>query len=173
MTKTDYQNQAREFLNKCPAEMTIIPAGEAVPNWDNKPHRLYICTIKTQRGRMTINFYDSLHNTEIWKMTPGDYIEKHLHCHRIDATYQMKTKAIKAVEQMRKEASPTEYDILACLQKYDVGTMDEFFTEFGYEIKSAKDITNFIDTYNAVTKEYRDLCRIFTPEQMDDLREIN
>ncbi len=67
---------------------------------------------------------------------------------------------------------PTEYDILACLEKYDVGTMDDFMAEFGYEIKSATDMSNFIFTYNAVQKEYRDLCRIFTEEQMEELREI-
>lgn len=68
--------------------------------------------------------------------------------------------------------SPTEYDILACLEKYDVGTMDDFMAEFGYEIKTAIDMSNFIFTYNAVQKEYRDLCRIFTEEQMEELREI-
>ena len=68
--------------------------------------------------------------------------------------------------------SLTEYDILACLEKYDVGTMDDFMAEFGYLIKSATDMSNFIFTYNAVQKEYRDLCRIFTEAQMEELREI-
>lgn len=68
---------------------------------------------------------------------------------------------------------PSSYDILSCLQTYDVGTMDEFMAEFGYEIKSAKDMTNFIDTYNAVVKEYNDLKRCLTEEQMEELSEIN
>lgn len=68
---------------------------------------------------------------------------------------------------------PSSYDILSCLQTYDVGTMDEFMGEFGYEIKSAKDMTNFIDTYNAVVKEYNDLKRCLTEEQIEELSEIS
>lgn len=67
---------------------------------------------------------------------------------------------------------PSKYSILACLEKYDVGSMDDFFDEFGYEIHSGSDVVDFLDTYNAVIKQYRDLCHIFTPEQMDMLREI-
>jgi hypothetical protein len=50
--------------------------------------------------------------------------------------------------------------------------MDDFMSEFGYEIKSTKDMADFLTTYNAVVKEYQDLCCIFTPEQMEMLREI-
>ena len=45
-------------------------------------------------------------------------------------------------------------------------------SEFGYEIKCAKDMTDFINTYNAVVKEYQDICRCFTDEQIEKLREI-
>lgn len=67
---------------------------------------------------------------------------------------------------------PTEYSVLSCLQKYDVGTMNDFFAEFGYEIHSADDMFRFLNTYNATVKEYQNLCRIFTPEQIKLLREI-
>ena len=67
---------------------------------------------------------------------------------------------------------PTEYSILACLEKYDPGTMNDFFYEMGYEIHNADDMFRFLNTYNAVVKEYRDLCRIFTEEQMVMLRTI-
>ena len=39
----------------------------------------------------------------------------------------------------------------------------DFFAEFGYEIKSTKDMTNFINTYNAVVKEYN--------EQLEEIKE--
>ena len=171
-TTTEYQNQAREFLNECTAEMTITSAGFAKPRWDANEHAVYFCTIKTRRGEMSIIFYDSLHNTERVKITPSEYLAKYMRIHPAGATYSEKRKAIREVEKMHRDARPTEYDILACLTKYDVGTMDNFLTEFGYEIKSAKDMTDFIDTYNAVVKEYRDLCRCFTPEQIEKLQEI-
>jgi hypothetical protein len=50
--------------------------------------------------------------------------------------------------------------------------MDEFKQEFGYEINNAKDMTNFINTYNAVVEQYRDICRCFTTKQIEALRKI-
>lgn len=67
---------------------------------------------------------------------------------------------------------PTEYDILACLQKYDVGTFDDFVNEFGYAIEYTKNYLNAKRIYKMTCKEYENLCRIFTPEQMEELREI-
>lgn len=67
---------------------------------------------------------------------------------------------------------PSAYSILACLEKYDVGTIDDFVREFGYEVHKWSDVKRIEDIYNAVVKEYNDLCRIFTPEQMEMLREI-
>ena len=67
---------------------------------------------------------------------------------------------------------PSKYAILACLEKYDVSSIDEFFNEFCWEITSGSDVIRFLDTYNETVKQYRDLCRIFTPEQMVMLREI-
>ena len=82
------------------------------------------------------------------------------------------SKAKNELKALKAKAVPTAYDILACLQKYDVGTMNDFFHEFGYEVHSADDMFCFMNTYNAVVKEYHDLCRIFTKEQMEMLREI-
>lgn len=135
MTRTDYQNQARQFLNNCSATMSIAYVGKAKPDWDNKNHNMYTCIIKTQRGQMTVNFYDSIANT-------------------------------------MNGSKPTEYDILACLQKYDVGEIEEFIDEFGYEIKKKGDLKRIMNTYHAVVKEYHDVCRCFTQEQIEAMREI-
>ena len=63
-----------------------------------------------------------------------------------------------------KGEKPTNYDILACLQKYDVGSFDDFCSEFG--LKSEK-------TYNAVCKEYDNVCKIWSEEEIELLQEIN
>lgn len=72
--------------------------------------------------------------------------------------------------ELRKK--PTEYDILSCLQAYEVGGVDEFMDEYGYEIKCGKDLLDFLDTYSGAKEEYCDICRVFTPEQIKKLREI-
>lgn len=169
----EYVKQAKDFLAKANATMRIVYVGLEKPNWDDSPHCTYDCKIKTPRGEMVVHFYDSLHNTEIMTMSEKEWYEKtekrYFEC--ADRWDKMRVNSDRA--EKKKTARPTAYDILACLQKYEVGSMDDFMAEFGYEIKSVKDMTNFINTYNAVVKEYNDLCRIFTEEQMDELREIN
>ena len=173
MTHTDCQNQAREFLNSCPAEMSITYVGRVKVDWDNRTHDMYTCIIKTQRGQMTVNFHDSIANTEIHHTTLSEYIEKHYGYRAPDIPCNIRAKANKELKAKKEVAKPTEYNILSCLEKYDVGSMDDFLHEYGYEIKCVADMTNFINTYNAVVKEYNDVRRCFTDKQIEALREIN
>lgn len=143
----EYVKQAKDFLQDCNATMTMMYLGkEANENWKETRERdTYMVNIRTPKGNMQFKFWDSVRNT------------------RTNQKRKLYRLPIK---------EPTEYDILACLQKYEVGTMEDFFSDFGYEIKCAKDITNFINTYNAVVKEYQDICCCFTPEQIEKMREI-
>jgi len=63
---------------------------------------------------------------------------------------------------------PTIYDILTCLQKYDVGTFDQFCSEFGYD----NDSRTAEKIYKAVVKEYNNMSRLFNPEELEQLSEI-
>lgn len=170
---TEYQQKARDFLKSCNATMEIKYVGLEKPNWDSKPHCTYDCIIKTPRAQMQVHFYDSLANTEIQRMKPNEYLEKTYRYRSSDASYSLKIKVLKELEAKKAAAVPTEYDILACLQKYDVGSMDDFMSEFGYEIHCVEDMTNFINTYNAVVKEYNDIRRCFTEEQIEAMSEIS
>lgn len=134
---TEYQKQAKDFLESCNAKMKIKLIGpEQNPNWDDNCWRNKYCyIIVTPLGSMVGVFWDSVYNTE-------------------------------------RNIELVEYDILACLEKYDVGTIDDFVSEFGYEVHKWSDVKRIENIYNATVKEYQDLCRIFTPEQMEALREI-
>lgn len=171
---TDYQQKAIDFLKACNATMDIeFMCADVNQNWnDNAKRNKYRFTITTPRGKMSGDFWDSIHNTEITLMTVKQYCEKKYKMRWEAAYYKEHVKMIKEFDELVKDAKPTPYDILACLQKYEVGTMNDFFHEFGYEVNDADDIFCFLNTYNAVVKEYHDLCRIFTPKQMEMLREI-
>ena len=67
-----------------------------------------------------------------------------------------------------KGIKPTEYDILACLQKYDVGSLEDFISEYGYD----PEYHNVQQIYNAVCNEYGKVCRCFTEEQIEAMSEI-
>lgn len=71
-------------------------------------------------------------------------------------------------------AEPTAYDVLASLTKYDVGSLEEFCSEFGYDYLD--DETGLINkesikTYKAVIKEYRNVLDMFS-DCIDELSEI-
>lgn len=169
---SEYVKQAKDFLASCNATMEIKYVGLEKPNWDDKPHRTYDCTIKTPRGEMMVHFYDSTANTELW-MTAKEYWEKHYRTPYESIGHSEQARVLRKLKAEREKAIPTEYDILSCLTTYDVGSMDDFMYEFGYEIKCTKDMTNFINTYNAVVKEYNDVRRCFTEEQIEQMWEIN
>ena len=55
---------------------------------------------------------------------------------------------------------PTEFDVLSCLSWFDIGSFEDFCSEYGYESEDAQRV------YNAVTNETENLERIFTDEQI-------
>ena len=77
-----------------------------------------------------------------------------------------------SIENTRKQSikavNPSTYDVLACLTKYDPGTFEDFCSGYGYDEDSRTAERVYID----VIREYKQLCSIFTDEQMEELREI-
>ena len=168
----EYTLQDKRFLENCNAKMTINYMGLRNSNWDDELHDFYMVNIVTPRGTMTVNFYDSLYNTELNNLSFDKLYEKRTNHYYESLQLHERTKFIKQIKKEREDRKVTEYDILSSLEKYDVGSMDEFKQEFGYEINNVKDMTNFINTYNAVVEQYRDICRCFTTKQIEALREI-
>ena len=67
-----------------------------------------------------------------------------------------------------KNINPTAYDVLACLQKSEVGTFEDFCNDYDYDNDSLK----ALKIYKAVKKEYNHVYNIFG-DVMDELEEIN
>jgi len=63
---------------------------------------------------------------------------------------------------------PSEYDILACLTKYDPGTFEDFCSEFGYNTDSI----SAEKTYKAVCDEWLNVSRLFNDSEIELLQEI-
>lgn len=167
----EYLEQAKNLLNKANAKCEILYGGiSRNENWKEKEKRnWYDVTITTPRGKMTFTFWDSIHNTEISTMTFEEYAKKKLKYNRVeDMSYGEKVKAKNDLARLKADAVPNEYDVLACLEKYDPGTFEDFCSELGYN----EDSRTAERIYIAVIKEYKDLIRIFTEEQMEELREI-
>lgn len=151
----EYIKQATEFLQKTHAKMKIEYVGLAVnKEWKEKEKRcLYEITLTSPRGSMIFNFWDSIRNTKIRTMPFEAY----------------NVQANKELAAKKKAAVPSVYDVLACLQKYDPGTFEDFCSDYGYD----EDSRTAERIYFAVQKEYTQLASLFTPEQMEELTKIN
>lgn len=151
----EYIKQATDFLQKTHSKMKIEYVGLAVnKEWKEKEKRcLYEITLTSPRGSMIFDFWDSIRNTEIRTMPFNAY----------------NVQANKELAAKKKAAVPSVYDVLACLQKCDPGTFENFCLDYGYD----EDSRTAIRVYLAVQNEYTQLARLFTPEQMEELAEIN
>ena len=76
--------------------------------------------------------------------------------------------------------TPTEYDVLACLTKYDPGDYEEFCSEFGYESTIENEYGHMVRNKNAFQiwkaccREYEKVKRAFGDgEVLEELREIS
>lgn len=151
----EYIKQATDFLQKTYSKMKIEYVGLAVnKEWKEKEKRcLYEITLTSPRGSMTFDFWDSIRNTRIRTMPFDAY----------------NVQANKELAAKKKAAVPSVYDVLACLQKCDPGTFENFCSDYSYD----EDSRTAIRVYLAVQNEYTQLARLFTPEQMEELAEIN
>lgn len=167
----EYTKQASDFLKKANATIKIDFVGLAVnKDWKEREKRnLYEITLTSPRGSMVFDFWDSIHNTEIKKMSLVEYAEKRYKTRFDSLRYAEKLTAKKELEAKKAEATPSAYDVLACMTKYDPGTFEDFCCEFGYD----EDSRTAERIYFAVQKEYTQLARLFTAEQMKELQEIN
>lgn len=168
---TECTRQAENFLKKANAKMKIEFVGLAINrDWkETKPRNLYNVTLTTPRGSMNFDFWDSIYNTEIRAMSLKEYVEK---CYktRFDCLKSAeRVEAQKALKADKAEAVPNAYSVLASITKYDPGTFEDFCCEFGYD----EDSRTAERVYFAVQKEYAQLSRLFTAEEMEELAEIN
>lgn len=166
-----YTKQATEFLKKANATIKIEFIGLAINReWkENTPRNLYNITLSSPAGAMTFDFWDSIYNTEIRQMNLEAYAEKRYNCRFDFLNYSDKVKAQKELKEKKAAAQPTAYDVLACMTKYDPGTFENFCSDFGYD----EDSRTAEKIYFAVQKEYSQLTKIFTPEQLKEMQEIN
>lgn len=56
---------------------------------------------------------------------------------------------------------PTAYDVLACLQKYDVGDFWNFVAEFGYSTEGIENFSRARKAFRAVRAEYAAVQALF------------
>lgn len=163
-TTTDYNQQAKEFLNKCNTtfESEFIKH-DFYFHGDKEKRDIYLITLKRGSRIVTFEFGQSLQNS-------GKYIVYDSPSRKVNELKGAdKYPSIGSDYSANKDFEiPNEYDLLTCIQKCDVGTFEDFCSAFGYD----EDSRNAEKTYKAVCEEYLKVCKIFNEDEMQELQEI-
>lgn len=166
----DYEKQAQDFLD---STATTFKAKYSHTGFyfDGDTHKRDIYNITLTRGErcFTFTFGNSLVNS-------GEYrVKYNIHPH-LRAGQPVSAKVYKqwrlqergAFDKNPDYSTPTPYDVLACLTKYDPGTFEDFCSEFGYDVDSRK----AEGTYKAVVDEYRNLKMLYSDAELKRMGEI-
>lgn len=178
----DYDKQAKDFLKETNTtfEAEFLKYDK---HFEGDTERRDIYTITLTRGSRSFSFEfgQSIQNSMQW--IPNTKYAKNLHKEKgyPRLAGESRNLALKKIgifyasQLMPKDfiknehfAEPSEYDVLTCLSNYDVGTLEEFCGDFGYNADSIKD--NKI--YEAVLKEYQNVCMLWNEEEIKKLAEI-
>lgn len=170
--ESTYEKQATDFLTKTGTDLSIVfKAHDKHFDDDTDKRDIYNVTLKRGGRKYSFVFGNSLNNS-------GKYIgHKHM-CLNKFGKYLFTDEEIKRIPSFERRTleirlnpkfeEPTAYSILACLQKYDVGTFENFCGEFGYDTDSKK----VEKTYSAVVEEFKNVCALFTDAEIEELQEI-
>lgn len=178
MKATNYEQQALDFLNKTNTEFTVAFIKHGKHFEDDKYERdIYNITLKRGNRKFSFNFGQSFNASGEYKV--AEHLRNKSWCERITGgkicINKEEYKNLLWMTDIKKDilknpnySAPTAYDILACLTKYDPGTLGDFRDEFGYNSDSKKAEI----VYNAVKDEYNNLCMLFSDEEIAQLTEI-
>lgn len=174
-TLSTYEQQAIDFMNATGTTIECVysKTGKYFPD-DKEERDIYNVTMSRGNRKYSFSFGQSIVNSGFY-YTKGKRIvpidrkrinEKNL-------SFSIKCKDRDFLNNGKSDVihypkEPTFYDILACLQKYETGSFEDFCSEFGYDTDSKK----AEKTYNAVKDEYQNLCALFTDAELEQLQEI-
>lgn len=172
--KSDYEIQAEKFLKETNTEFKAEFLKYDFHFVDDKDKRdIYKITLKRGTREFIFNFGQSINAS-------GEYIfygengKEKIHLNKdkkgkLILSYNgvILTKGNSNKNKDFKE--PTAYDVLACLQKNEIGTFKNFCDDFGYDTDSRKAET----IYQAVLKEYENLKMLYSDDEINKLAEIN
>lgn len=170
----EYEKQAQEFLESTGTTLEIVYQYTG-PHFAGEEEKrdVYRFTLRNKKGEYSSTFGDSLRDTAINRICKDRYNmsvqdAKDAGIYRRGWSVQEMYSAAKKL----KPVKPSAYDILACLEKYDVGSFKDFCDNYGYNDLPLSDYPRVMGIYQAVSDQVRGLRRIFSAEEMDQLAEI-
>jgi len=160
----EYEQQAQDFLKKTNTKFSVrfLENGFHFTN-DKEERDIYQVKLEKNGREFVFNFGTSINDTQ---KRLREYINNNgLIQQRQEEDLKLwDCKVIK-----NQEIKPTAYDILAGLTTYQPeDNIDDFAGAYGYYKPSEA-----IRVFEAVNKEYNELCKLFSADEMEMLSEIN
>ena len=174
--KSEYEQQAEAFLKATNTEFKCEFLFNGKYFCDDKEMRdVYRITLTRGRRSYTFQFGQSIVNS-------GFYYTKGRQITQIDRSQLTNKNLVTWIklrdydfihngksDKIHYPVAPTAYDVLSCLTKSDPDTFENFCYEYGYDEDSRK----AEKIYNAVLDEWRNVCALFTDEEIEQLQEIS
>ena len=172
-TISSYEQQGLDFIAKHELEFRAVLVGDDCPTscedaenanamdqvnvYPRKTHihgKHYRCTLSHKgKGHFSIDYWNSYADEQTnWIVGQHNSLPLSLR--------------LKAAGNKRTQVTP--YDVLTCLTKSDPGTFEDFCSEFGFWFDSRKAES----VYHSVQTEWTKVQRFFTPEEIEELQEI-
>lgn len=165
------QHQAQKFLEDINATCTIEYRGRAKnTEWNEDIERnLYYVILTTPLGQMSYEYWDNRERTKLSYMSFKDYLKDMFGDNYSLLPPKEKIKQWLSFTRAKRETTPSVYDALIYLEKYNFTSFEEYCTELklNYNSPVAK------STYKTVCKQYLELEQIFTQEQLMMLRNLD
>lgn len=179
---TEYDIQAKDFLNKTNTEFKVeFLRFDKYFDSDKEKRDIYSITLTRGSRTYTFEFGQSINCSQQWhaKSVYAKNLCANANHPRLmgNGFSEMLGKSLKMFgagvinnDFVKNEnySEPTEYDVLARLTKYDVGTFEDFCHEFGYDTDSR----SAEKTYKAILNEWHNVAMLWNNEEIEELQEI-
>ena len=89
-------------------------------------------------------------------------------------TFKRKNKQFSLTfgQAINSHNEPTPYDVLTCLEKYEIGSFEDFCLCYGYDDYKLSEYPKVKKIYNACVKQYKQVKNFFTDKEIEELKEI-
>lgn len=156
---SEYTKQANDFLNKHGITFKAEFIQRIVNPWKDKDYKVPNHYGDGRHAQYRITFSKDGKTDLVIDSFTQSLMNSNL-CQRWNELYQE--------GEMVLALPPSAYCVLAGLTKHDPKTFEDFCAEFGYDDDSIK----AKEVFEAVDKEWHRVNRFFTPEQLEELQDI-
>ena len=182
----NYDKQAKDFLKETNTTIEVqFLKYDYHFNDDEEKRDIYTVTIQRNQRKFVSNFGQSIFNSR--PLIANTMHAKELSKSKNLRAYNKEGGLIKTKNKILSYNSinsfslnerdfsvnsnfepPTEYDILSGLIHYEVGTLQDFCDNFGYDSDSIR----ASKTYEAVLNEWQNVCMLWSDSEIEKLQEI-